>query len=145
MRQLRENGADIKESFGWLNKCFIDPHTEAYILAAQEMALFTKYHERNILKTHGDASCRVCRKKDSDETIYHILSGCDALAKREYFARHNAVCKYLHFVVCKKYGLPCGQNWFQHQPKDVIIDKNVEILYDQVLSTGVANAIENSR
>ena len=56
MRQLRENGADIKESFGWLNKCFIDPHSEAYILAAQEMALFTKHHERNILKTRSDAT-----------------------------------------------------------------------------------------
>ena len=135
MRQLRENGADIKESFGWLNKCFIDPHSEAYILAAQEMALFTKHHERNILKTRSDATCRICRKVDSDETIYHILSGCDSLAKREYFTRHNAVCKYLHFVLCQKYSLPCGQNWFQHQPKEVIIDKNVEILYDQVICT----------
>ena len=75
------------------------------------------------------------KKKDTDETIFHILSGCDALAKREYFTRHNAVCKYIHYIICKNYGLPCGQNWFMHQPKEVIIDQKVEILYDQVLST----------
>ena len=138
MRQLRDIGADIKESFGWMNKCFMDPHTESYILAAQELALFTKYHEKKILKTRGDATCRIYRKNDSEETIYHILAGCDSLAKREYFTRHNAVCKYLHFVICKKYNLPCGQNWFLHQPKDVIIDQNVEILYDQVISTDLA-------
>ena len=135
IRQLREIGADVKESFGWLTKCFLDPHTESYVCAAQEMALFTKFHEKNILRTHHDSTCRICKKKDSDETIFHILSGCDSLAKREYFTRHNAVCKYIHFIICQKYGIPCGQNWYLHQPKDVIIDKNVEILYDQVLST----------
>ena len=138
MRQLIEGGANVKESFAWLNRCFLDPFTESYILAAQEMALFTKHHEKYILKTHADATCRICRKQDTDETIYHILSGCDALAKREYFTRHNAVCKYIHFVLCGRYKLPCGQNWYMHQPKDVIINQDVEILYDQILTTDMA-------
>ena len=51
LRQLGEIGADMKESFGWLTKCFIDPASEGYIFAAQEMALFTKFHERYILFT----------------------------------------------------------------------------------------------
>ena len=134
-RQLTQVGAAIKESFGWMNGCFLDPFSEAYVMAAQEMALFTKYHERNILHVSNDATCRVCKKNGCDETIYHILAGCDSLAKKEYFARHNAVCKYLHFEISKAYNLPCGKNWYLHEPKDIIVDKKVDILYDQVLQT----------
>ena len=134
-RQLMEINADMKESFGWLNKCFLDPASEGYIMAAQEMALFTKYHERYILKTRSDSTCRVCRLQGNDETIYHILSGCDSLAKREYFTRHNAICKYLHYVICNAYDIPTGHNWFTHSPKEVISCKSVDILYDQVLRT----------
>ena len=135
IRQLGEIEADLKESFGWLNKCYLDPTTEGYIFAAQEMALFTKYHERHILRTQQDSVCRVCKDPKSEETIYHILSGCDSLAKREYFTRHNAVCQYLHFTICSAYDLPTGKNWYLHEPKEVITAKNVDILYDQVLTT----------
>ena len=134
-RQLDEVGADKKESFGWLNKCFLDTASEGYIFAAQEMALFTKYHESKILRTHCDATCRICRKPNSEETIYHLLAACDSLAKREYFTRHNAVCKYLHFIIGAAYGLPRGKNWYLHEPKEAIITKDVDILYDQVLTT----------
>ena len=138
LRQMVEIGADVKESFGWLKKCFLDPFSEGYICAAQEMALFTKYHEKHILKVHGDSSCRICKDGSSEETIYHILAGCDSLAKREYFTRHNAVCKYLHYIISKSFKQPCGENWFLHKPKEVLIHKNVEILYDQVLQTDMA-------
>ena len=99
------------------------------------MALFTKFHEKNILKVHNDATCRVCRIQGNNETIYHILSGCDSLAKREYFTRHNAICKYLHYVISKSYGIPTGKDWFSHAPKEVIACNNVDLLYDQVLRT----------
>ena len=134
-RQLTQIDAAVKESFGWMNKCFLDPFSEAYIMAAQEMALFTKYHEKNILHVSSDATCRVCKKDGCEETIYHILAGCDSLAKREYFTRHNAICKYLHFEISKAFNLPCGKNWYLHEPKEVIVDSRVEILYDQVLQT----------
>ena len=104
-------------------------------MAAQEMALFTKVHEKNILKVRNDATCRVCRVQGNDETIYHILSGCDSLAKREYFTRHNAICKYLHYVISNSYGIPTGKDWFSHAPKEVIACNNVDLLYDQVLRT----------
>ena len=99
------------------------------------MALFTKYHERYILKVSNDSTCRVCRDSEKDETIYHILAGCDSLAKREYFTRHNAVCQYLHYTISSAYGLPCGKNWYCHEPKEVISCKTVDILYDQVIPT----------
>ena len=95
--------------------------------------MITKFHEKHILKNNSDDVCRVCRK--DPETIFHILGACDVLAKREYFTRHNAVCKYLHFAISAAYGLPRGKNWYLHEPKETIVTKNVDILYDQVLTT----------
>ena len=135
MRQMKEIGADMKGTFGWLKSCALDPFSEAYICAAQEMGIFTKFHEKNILHNSNDAACRICKK--TDETIFHILSGCDSLAKREYFVRHNAVCKYLHFVISQTYNLPCGKNWYMHEPKEVISTKDVDILYDRVIKTDI--------
>ena len=111
----------------------MDPSLEGFICAAQELALFTRFHEKHILKTRNDDACRICKKEP--ETIFHILAGCGVLAKREYFDRHNAVCKYVHFEILKHFAIPCGANWFVHAPRDVIITPGVEIIYDQVLTT----------
>ena len=124
-------GIDVKASVAWLSTCHLAPHSESYILAAQEMALITKYHEKNILKSREEDWCRVCKAKP--ETISHILFGCDVLAKREYFTRHNNVCKYIHHAILKSFGIPCADNWFGHTPKEVILQKGVEIIYDQVM------------
>ena len=97
------------------------------------MALITRYHERHILKNREDDRCRMC--KQSPESIFHILGACDILAKREYFARHNNICQYIHFRILKHYKLDAGANWFKHKPREVVIGKNVEIIYDQLIST----------
>ena len=126
-------GVDLGGSFAWLSACHLVPHSESYIFAAQELALFTRYHEKHILKSRNDDLCRVCRSEP--ETISHILFGCDQLAKREYLARHNNVCKFVHHAILKDYEIPCGDNWFAHTPKEVILQKNVEVVYDQVIHT----------
>ena len=134
MRKLESTpDVDLKGSFAWLNKCHLDPHSEGYIFAAQELALFSRYHEKHILKNRDDDRCRVCGVES--ETISHILFGCDALAKREYLNRHNGVCKFVHHTIVKDYGIACSDNWFTHKPKDVILQKEVEIIYDQVIQT----------
>ena len=57
-------------SMSWLNNCHMAPQTESFIFAAQELALFTKWHERFILKKQVSDLCRVCMKKS--ETMSHI-------------------------------------------------------------------------
>ena len=133
IRQLESGEADVKESLSWLNRCYLDPATESYVCAAQELALFTKYHEKHILKNSTDDKCRIC--KVGQETIFHILAGCDKLAKREYFVRHNNVCKYVHQKVLQAFGIDCSINWFTHKPRDVIMKKKIEVIYDQVITT----------
>ncbi len=126
-------GVDIKASMSWLSSCHLAPYSESYILAAQDLALTTRYHEKHIMRVRDDDCCRVC--KAQPETISHILFSCDILAKREYFTRHNNVCRYVHHTILKFYGIPCANNWYVHEPKEVILQKDIEIIYDQVVCT----------
>ena len=132
-RLLNDSDADPKLSLSWLKKCHLDPHTESYICGAQELALFTKYHEKHILKNSNDDQCRICKKEP--ETIFHILGACDTLAKREYFMRHNNICKYVHHKILKYYGMDAGENWFRHDPAEVVAKNKIEIIYDQTILT----------
>ena len=65
----------------------------------------------------------------------NILGACDALAKREYFTRHNSICKYLHFKIMKHYGMGTGENWFKHEPAEVARMNKIEVIYDQTIVT----------
>lgn len=133
LRLLHESNVDVKQSLGWLRRCFLSPHSEGYICAAQEMAIITKYHEKNILHNREDDRCRVCRSEP--ETIFHVLAGCNVLAKNEYLKRHNAVCKYIHFKILEAFSIPRGENWYAHSPRDVVMGNGVEVVYDQVIAT----------
>ena len=132
-RLLMEGDADVKQSMAWLRKCHIDAHTEGVLCGAQELALITKYHEKHILKNSNDDKCRMCKK--DPETIFHLLGACDVLAKREYFTRHNSICQYLHYKIMKHYQFNVGENWYRHVPADVIRNDQIEIIYDQVITT----------
>jgi hypothetical protein len=58
--------------------------TEGLLVAAQDQALMTRIrnYQHNILGQEIDSLCRLCHKKE--ETIDHLLSGCEALANTEY-------------------------------------------------------------
>ena len=79
---LEKTNISKKGSLAWMGKSHMSPQSESFILAAQELALFTHWHERHILKNRESDTCRVCMSKP--ETTSHILSGCDSLAKKEY-------------------------------------------------------------
>ena len=130
---LQDSEADIKQSMAWLKRCHLSPHVESYICGAQELALITKFHEKHILKNNDDDRCRICKK--DQKTVFHILGACDVLAKREYFTRHNNVCRYIHYKVSQHYGIPVGNNWFNHNPADVSRSDKCEIIYDQTITT----------
>ena len=89
--------------------------------------------EKNIIKNRDSDECRVCHKES--ETTFHILAGCDTLAKKEYLDRHNSVAKYIHYELCKALGFQTERKWHLHRPTEVIMDKNVEIIWDMVLTT----------
>ena len=65
----------------------------------------------------------------------HILSGCDTLAKKEYLDRHNGVARYVHHAICKQFHIPTTSKWHTHKPPEVIMLKNVELLWDTIITT----------
>ena len=106
----------------------MSPWVELYIFAAQELALFTKYHEAFILKNRQNEKYRVCQKEA--ETIAHIAAGYDLLAPHQFMNHYNATAKYIHYTVCKKYGIAVLTYWHIYQPQDVLLRDNVEIIWD---------------
>ena len=36
-----------------------------------------------------------------EETVDHIVSGCEVLAKTEYISRHDKAAAYLHWNICQ--------------------------------------------
>ena len=132
-RLLEDPSISKKLSLSWLEKAHMSPQSEAYIMAAQELALFTRWHERNILKKQVDDKCRVCHAKP--ETMSHILAGCDTLAKKEYLDRHNGVAQYIHHTICQKYQIQTCAKWHTHKPPEVISLKNVEVIWDTPIAT----------
>ena len=132
-KQMKSNELDTKTSLSWLEKCHLSPQSESYICGAQELSIFTRWHEKHLLKTNDSDMCRVCGKQT--ETTSHILSGCDTLAKKEYLERHNNVANYIHYETCKKYNIQTETKWHLHRPKEVYMDSRVELLWDMTLTT----------
>ena len=132
-RQLKENCHNVKKSLAWLDKCHLSPQSEGYICAMQELAIFTKWHEKHLFKSTKSDLCRICGKEP--ERTSHLLAGCDVLAKKQYLDRHNNVARYVHHCISKAYNFQTEKKWHLHRPADVIMDKKVEITWDMILNT----------
>ena len=132
-RQMGETKANAKGSLSWLLKCHLSPQSEAYICGLQELAIFTRWHERHILKNRLSDTCRVCGIES--ETTTHLLAGCGTLAKKEYLDRHNNVARYIHRALCDTYNIQTESKWHLHRPTEVIMNKNIELLWDMTLNT----------
>ena len=72
-----------------------------------------------------------------EETVDHIVSGCEVLAKTEYISRHNNAAAYLHWSICKDHDLKITDKWYQHTPETVIHNKdnNLTITWDMPVNT----------
>jgi hypothetical protein len=71
-----------EDTFLWLLKGDLKAETEGEIVAAQDQALQTRYYATKILNTETDSKCRLCQQYD--ETVDHIISACQMLAKEQY-------------------------------------------------------------
>jgi len=92
-----------EDTFLWLSKGDLKAENKSEIMAAQDQALQTKYYATKILNTETDSKCRLCQQ--FDETIDHMISACQILAKDRYIKRHDRVCAQLHFNIRKETGV----------------------------------------
>ena len=64
------------------------------------------------------------------ETVYHIVSECKKLERKEYKRRHDNVARILHWLLYKKYKLRRSEIWFEHFPEGAVETHEVKILWD---------------
>lgn len=126
-KQLGEE-VDKELTYAWLKKAHLKSPTEALITAAQDQAINTNYHSAKILKQGNSAKCRLC--KTEDETIQHIISGCEILANKEYKNRHNTICRYVHWILSKENNLEHTEQWWKHKPQPSAENEQIKLLYD---------------
>ena len=93
-QDLERPSGDKGKSLAWLCRSALKAEMENTIIAAQDQAPNTCYHQRNIMKQPFESKCRMCYK--AKERSEHIVAGCSTLAPSEYTNGHNKVAGYIH-------------------------------------------------
>lgn len=132
-RLADQDFVDKKATFSWLQSASLKGPTEAFLLAAQDQALRTRYYEARIMRRAVSSRCRLCNK--CDEYIDHIIAGCSYLAPTLYLERHNRIASYLHWNILKSMGSDVCDLWYQHQPLTVVETQQGVVLWDMALHT----------
>jgi len=57
------------------------------------------------------------------------------LGKNEYLERHDKLCTYLHYSICKALGIETTGKWYKHVPKPVYEEGDVTVLWNQAVHT----------
>ena len=67
-----------------------------------------------------------------EETVDHIVSGCEVLAKTEYIPRHDKAAAYLHWNICQDHDIEAIDKWYEHKPQSVRHNKysKITIMWD---------------
>ena len=104
-------------------------------MAAQDQAINTRNYQKVICGQQVKSKCRMCSQHE--ETVDHIVSGCEVLAKTEYISRHNNAAAYLHWSICKDHDIEITDKWYQHAPETVMHNKdnNITIMWDMPVNT----------
>ena len=121
-------------SWQWLRGGYLAKSTEAYLFAAQEQALRTRFKRNKIEKEDIDPLCRVCRKQV--ESVAHLASACGGLAQKEY-KRHDRMGLRVYWELCRRYEVKCAGKWFEEVPEEVRVNEagDVEIWWDRAWTT----------
>ena len=93
----------------------------------------TKQYASKIIKNAMSPKCRLCN--EYDETIDNIVSGCPVLAKSEFIQWHYKAASYMHWKICKAFGLPVTDNWYNHKPETLVSNDQVTLIWDMQLHT----------
>ena len=96
--------------------------TEGLLVAAQDQAINTRNYQKVICGQQVESKCRLCSQHE--ETVDHIVSGCEVLAKTEYISRHSNAAAYLHWNICKDHDIESTDKWCEHVPETVMHNKD---------------------
>ena len=135
VRELNKPYIDKEKSIAWIRNGNLKATTESTIFAIQEQAATTNYIKKKYHHTSETDQCRLCKK--SRETIHHVISGCNQLAKKEYLERHNNVAKEVYITIAEYTNLlkKNENKWYKFKPEPVIENDNYKLLWDFYIQT----------
>ena len=132
-KELEKPYIDKRSSLSWLKNGRLNFDGERILIAAQDQGLVTNGFKKMAGMSNND-KCRFC--KEAVESPSHLMSACPILlADGHYTARHNRVCSYLHWTICREYGIETKSVW-EHQPAPVTATDTVTIFYDKPIVLG---------
>ena len=131
---LEKPHVDTVTTNKWLSSN-LKGETEGLLVAAQDQAINTRNYQKVICGQQVESKCRMCSQHE--ETVDHIVSGCEVLAKTEYISRHNNAAAYLHWSICKDHDIEITDKWYQQAPETVTHNKdnNITIMWDMPVNT----------
>ena len=134
-QRVKQADVDQDKTHRWLKAAGLKAETDGFIIAARDQSKPpTRWYQHNILKKPDvDPKCRLCGL--FDETIDHLVSGCPELAKTEYTHRCMCAAAHMHRKICKEFGIEVKERWYEHEPKTVIENDSVTILWEMSLHT----------
>ena len=112
---------------------------ERLLIAAQDQGLMTNGFKK-MCGIQDNDKCRFCHT--AVESSNHLMSGCQTLlADGHYTKRHNKVCSYIHWTICKEFQIPTKEAK-DHSPEPITAKDKITIFYDKIIPTG--RFIENN-
>ena len=108
-----EGDMDITLQWSRLTSGSLMPETEGFVSAAQDQAITTIAMRCNIFHLPVSLSCQLCGSHD--ETIDHLISGCEVITQRLYKHHHDEMARMLHWGLAKLEGLEIVPNWWNHK------------------------------
>ena len=134
-RNLEKPHVDTVTTNKWLSSN-LKGETEGLLVAAQDQAINTRNYQKVICGQQVESKCRMCSQYE--ETVDHIVSGCEVLAKTEYISRHSSAAAYFPRSICKDRDIEIIDKWYQHEPETVMHneDNNGTIMWDMPVNTG---------
>lgn len=104
----KQNYVGREKTYEWLLGAKNKPETASLIVAAQDQALDTRYHQRCTMKKDINSKSRMCQRQE--QHVAHIISGCTVLARTEYSNRHKPA-RYLHWSELKIKDIQATEQW----------------------------------
>ena len=127
------NSISHQKTRTWLRKGNFTRETESLLIAAQDNAIRTNHIKARIDKTQQNSKCRLCG--DRVEKINHIISECSKWTQKEYKARHECVCKVIHWEMCRKFQFHHTNKWYMHNPAPFLENDSHKLLWDFSIQT----------
>ena len=140
LEEMSQNYIDKEGSLNWLTSGTLHYDQERLIMAAQDQGLMTNAFKK-MCGLSSDNKCRFCQTEV--ESVNHLISACKVLMGDGYYtARHNGVCKYLHWTICKNLNIQCSNKSWEHTPERTVGNDTYTVHYDHIIPT--ATYLENA-